>query len=723
MEHESILSLLLALSAASLLPMLVMIVRSSLCPKAREKRIRWLWLFSGSVFVAMWLLRSANACYDALTASAQWYEVGLEGLFQTVDAFCVDANYITYVQKTRCMMAAVTQNTGWITAASIYASVLDVLAPVAGGAVVLDVLMSIFPRLCLWFLRMLVLRPKYYFSQLNPESLALAKSLLALPHKLLRRPVIVFAGVAKDDPLVQEATAPGMLCIRKALNDISLNCHGVREFFLSAQNENENIQMLLALSADSHAQYLCDAHVVLFVQTDAYVQVERSVRQKLLDGGMTEDHLPVINPVRSYRNLIVNMLKAVPLYEPLMDKKPEADGSKTLTVTILGGGAIGMEMLLNTYWMGQLPDCKLTVNVVSRESEQSFWGRLDRINPELRHTMTPGHKLLRIWPEEESATAAPYCTVNYMCCDVTSCAFTGLLQADAPDDRLLKTDYFLVTLGDDRENIAMAEQLCRHIGQYHLTQPEMLRTVISYVVYDPQMTALLNRQKTCCSYGKKADIYLQAVGALDDVYSAQNILMADEEPLVRQMHATYLARDTRKQVHAQRIKDDYKYWGNRARVAHRKYKLYAMGIRHLSVFDAKEEDYLESVYQADQTGRERVQRNAPEDKVLFDRLAWLEHRRWNAFTRVYGFRHSDQYTRYGDPEKDRDSYKHMQLMLHPCLVECDASGLHLYRDADGKLCCREDARPDRLDALCLALDALHYEKGDMKGYDYPQYDF
>jgi hypothetical protein len=63
----------------------------------------------------------------------------------------------------------------------------------------------------------------------------------------------------------------------------------------------------------------------------------------------------------------------------------------------------------------------------------------------------------------------------------------------------------------------------------------------------------------------------------------------------------------------------------------------------------------------------------PEDtakrQILEDRkhmLAWVEHRRWNAFTRTMGYQSTDAL------EKNLASYashKNMPLKLHPCLVE------------------------------------------------------
>ena len=47
-------------------------------------------------------------------------------------------------------------------------------------------------------------------------------------------------------------------------------------------------------------------------------------------------------------------------------------------------------------------------------------------------------------------------------------------------------------------------------------------------------------------------------------------------------------------------------------------------------------------------------------------LAWLEHRRWSAYTRTMGYRSTDAMERYYFAE---NNHKNMSLKLHPCLVE------------------------------------------------------
>jgi hypothetical protein len=61
---------------------------------------------------------------------------------------------------------------------------------------------------------------------------------------------------------------------------------------------------------------------------------------------------------------------------------------------------------------------------------------------------------------------------------------------------------------------------------------------------------------------------------------------------------------------------------------------------------------------------------------LLHEMAWLEHRRWNAYMRSMGFRSTckSEYSVYAAID-NKGSYKQMDLKLHPCLVECDKKGI------------------------------------------------
>ena len=161
---------------------------------------------------------------------------------------------------------------------------------------------------------------------------------------------------------------------------------------------------------------------------------------------------------------------------------------------------------------------------------------------------------------------------------------------------------------------------------------------------------------------------------------------------------------------------------------HLGYKVYSVGYFEKSIFDVQGID--DPLYVKDRlAGYERFKGLAGGKEEggqgLLHRLAYLEHRRWNAFTRVKGFRYSSEYLRY---EKSTGSYKHMSLKLHPCLVECDDRGIRAELDEKGvpvqdSLFKEEDAeRRDLRDELSYELYGKGLNSYDFKEYDYPCYD-
>ena len=55
------------------------------------------------------------------------------------------------------------------------------------------------------------------------------------------------------------------------------------------------------------------------------------------------------------------------------------------------------------------------------------------------------------------------------------------------------------------------------------------------------------------------------------------------------------------------------------------------------------------------------------DVLKLNLLAWLEHRRWTAFTRTRGYRYTAEINK--NLELNGTNHKNMELKLHPCLIE------------------------------------------------------
>ncbi len=699
-------------------------------------------VLSACLVASVWCLRYAVG-YFSLTfpengeLALTWWEEIFNSMVHALQTFSMDESYTEYIVKGKEMVSVIFgENSGWITAYGFYASVLNFAAPVAGGAILFEILAGIFPKIKLGLLYLVFRKDKYYFSELNDASLALAKSIFDANVSIIKRPVIVFADAytdnedENDSKRFAEAKLMGAICIRDDLPHIKKNRFGMRKFFLINKNESDNLKILAALADSANKEYLKKAEIFLFTNNNAYVQVERSVRDGLK---FEEKDMPVFVPVKSYRNLISNLLVEVPLYEPLQGKNRDADGNRSLTVTLIGTGDIITEMFLSTYWFGQILDCNLKINVVSQESEYDFRSRIDYVNPEIWRTTQKDDPILRINRKGEMADI--YAEINYLQCDVKSSQFISYLTDSSCG--VSDTDYFFVSLDSDEDNVSVADTVRKYVGHHHIKKNEPIKTVIAYVVQNSELSEILNRKRFYSFVGDKPDVYMYAVGNVQDVYSVNNVFLSAHEQFAQKSFEAYDAiqnTEERAKNHRERMKDDYRYWANLARGMHVKYKVYSMGLMKASLFDCP--DSPESYYRKQAEAYDEYKRvvagrfefeSAEHEAAhleLLHKMSWLEHRRWCAFTRVMGFRTTTDYNVYAVPGK-KDSYKQMDLKLHPCLVECDKKGIKGVISSKGIIDnsslfrCEDTDSFDLLDDLSYDLYRRKYIDYDFKQYDYP----
>ena len=360
-------------------------------------------IFTFGLTLSMWLLQYVADSHDPDFAYANWYERGLLSLYHTIKAFGADDNFLVGLKHLSGKIDI------WIFRHlyKIYATVLGFIAPLVSATLFLELLATVFPKLKLSLLRCCKNKKKYYFSELNERSLALAKSILETEK---RKVTIIFTDVYANKvqesttEILTEAKRIGAICLRDDITHIQKGGRGERKYFLIDDNEIKNLQTLTNLTNNFNYEYLEYSEIYLFCQDYIYTDVEKQVRKKLenkyKDNAKKryEDVKPIIIPIRQYRNLITNMLEKTPLYEPIIHKRRENPKDElTLNVTILGIGDIGTEMFLDTYWMGQMLNCKLNINVISRELEKEFWGKIDYINPEIRRTIFALKKFIKFF--------------------------------------------------------------------------------------------------------------------------------------------------------------------------------------------------------------------------------------------------------------------------------------------------------------------------------------
>lgn len=683
---------------------------------------------SGFLILSIWLLRFAVGYFTIVTAECRADELTpleevMNSLFGALRTFSMEEEYKEYILDIKTLIAEIVPDVHWgfsviQSLAVAYASLLNFIAPIIGGAIILEILASIFPKFRLKW-SYLSKRPKYFFSELNAASLALAKSIYNEEND--KKPIFIFTDTYVDDEeekeyeLLLEAKKYGAICVRDDLAHVKKVKSGIRSYYLMDENEFGNLQTLLCLTEDHNVEFIKDSQIYLFVNSDAYVQIEKQINKEfdesekkkaLLKGG----EKPLIVPVNGYRNLVHNLLVDVPLYEPLINNA----GKTKLSVTILGNGIIGTEAFLSTYWSGQMlvsdssnnektiSECELAINVVSKDKENVFWSKIDYINPEIKKTMQISDSGLNddiLCNDGAGNKNNAYCKVKYIEADVKIGGFWDSNTNETKD--LLESDYFIVALGNDSDNISVAEKLRRLIGKKHLEEvrnDKVGNVVISYAVFNSNLANVPNSNKHyCCREKGKSDIFMHAFGSLEQVYSCDNVYMSKYKLLAEGIGAAY-DRTQMREKHVEEHKNrGYSYWSDLTRAMHIKYKAFSLGLIKQSVFDfvnngpTWNEDYNEYVKKQCGIYKETATVNSKKEKddteKSFDKinaiysedyykqvLAWLEHRRWNAFIRTQGFQHTNEFRK--NFQLNGKDHKNMELKLHPCLVEAKKPDLN-----------------------------------------------
>lgn len=644
----------------------------------------------------------------------------VNSFLHALQTFSMDEDYTGYWLNGQAMIGYILPGSDLARIVyNIFMGLLNIMAPVVGGAIVFEMLTKAFPSIKLFFSNFIIWKEKYYFSELNENSLALARSILSDPSR--RRSALVFTDAYADDEeeesteWLSEAKAMGAVCLKADLLHIAynkLNRKGTH-IFLIDKAENNNVGILSGMLDEKKIITYQNACIYVFSNDRKYSCIEDEVsrlvsieEEKVRQyNDKTADRknkikMPYIVPINIVRNMADTLMQEVPLFEPLTGTE-----QKQLTVTIIGGGSIGTEMFLAAYRYGQILDVKLNINVISKEPEKTIGGhtgfnnKIDFINPEILRSADPKDKML-IYNCDPShpERSEPYMDYSYYSFDVMTDSF---IEEITNDERLLDTDYFIIALGNDEDNFLIADRIKCIVGRHHMFSAPEKKTVIAFSIYNPDLANKLNEfpQRRYVKNSECSDVFMYAFGCKDDVYSCNNVFFEGISYSAfltgknYEKHAgmnAVKAREENEEIvyrhHEKMIKDIYNHKSSMARLMHLKYKFFSAGDYFTdeethSIFS---KDYNPS--DSDSYNRKRLARYKEHFKIvdesdrLWHRLAWLEHRRWNAFMRTCGFRSvsADKIKTYYSLkcfEHPDANHKFISLKLHPCIVECSENGM------------------------------------------------
>jgi len=620
-------------------------------------------------------------------------------LIRTMQTFSLDENYFGSIVIGKKLFFNEFNSRFLSEFYGLFASVLNICAPIISGAIILGILTSLFPRMKLFFMPF---REKYVFSELNDRAICLAEDIIKETGNNKKQPLIIFTDAYIDynseaiSELLQRAKDIGAICIKDDLLEISFLYVKDLHFILIDKEDINNIHSLIALVTENIERFKNKCHIYVFSQNPE----ASSIVKKLIKDYNLETSEIIIKLIQEYTGIVYNLFNDVPLYYPLLAKGlSNYSEKKELIVTIIGGGKIGMEVFLGTYWCAQMLDCKLRINVITKKAKK-FKAKINYINREILLSGVDRQEFLRVFPNQD-IYAEPYASFSFYSTDVESDGLFSILdKKDTTGFSLLLSDYFIIALGTDNLNITTADNLDRKIRREALNERRDLnelinkKPVIAYSVYDSKINEELNKTNSQDDY-----TYLHAFASLKKIYSCKNIFMNNVKELAYDINKKHNKTDE-----AKFLKDEYNWWSSIARTFHLNYKVFSIfellesTKKHKDVTEEERKKYWEIVH---------------EKEAINIRLSWLEHRRWNAFMRTKGFTAPtpSQWEQYAF--KNDNDHKNIPLKLHPCIVESSETSQITINDWNDP----NYENNKKLDCLDIASIKVYQTKKIRKGID------
>lgn len=685
------------------------------CIILRKKTDRKRLFFLGYLFLLIWGVRFWVCLQPGFyEETLNIFEKLVDSFLHSLQTFSMDEDYTLYLTFGKSCLQA--HGFDFLPRAyGIGISLLNICAPVLGGAVLLDILVDFFPDLKLWIFTR---RHKFVFSELNNDAVTLAEDIyrnqnyrnLISMGKFDRKPVLLFLNVYRDESetrteLLGRAKALGAVCLNTDILHISLKRSKTVNYFLIDADSNVNIctlTQLLEPNEDDTLLWPMDpaqkdpiTRIFVFGQDDNGNTLIRKIcaeHQKVYDNVL-------VRPIQEHMSAATNLMYDVPLFLPLFSKPQHAQGD--LHLTVLGSGELAEEVFKAFYWCGQMTDVRLHVRVLAPDGKQ-MEQRIAERYPELLESCRPSSPLLQIRPFDPSARMnPPYCeSMDFY--DISDLSQVSQYPAAV----IRNTDYYVVALETDEENLRITNQLKTHIARDLLQADSQEHPVIAPAIEEQRLAQAVQLPEPGLY-----EPYVVPFASRESRYSCKNVFLTNFTEKDVSIKSIY------QKIHQQNDqKDIYATQSSVARAVHAPYKLFGLHLlRQVKLTEDVATRYLVSGEISLTTAQE-------------NQFAWLEHRRWNAFLRSQSFTcpTREQYARFF---AQTGNTKSIVLKLHPCLVESQVEPTALK-----VLPQFTDPAYDYLDYVTMYtyrlkssqagkeenLDDLR--RADYKKYDYPAYD-
>lgn len=461
--------------------------------------------------------------YLELFAEEKWRGIKafLLSLHNTFRLFILDVDFDFILSHAQDVQS------GFGTVYTMYAAFLFVLAPLLTFGVVLSFFKNIFAYLS--FLGCFF-SDVFIFSDLNPKSIALAKSLKANNPKR----TLIFTNVyevSDEDThlLIENAHELGAIIFKKSISDIGFHIHSKRKsitFFVIDDLQSDNMKQSLNLIE----KYKERENVSLYVFATG---TENELPLSTVDAGKIK-----VRRIDEIRSLINRHLydEGNQIFEHAISYD---DKEKMISALVLGMGNHGMEMAKALPWFCQMDGYRLYVNIFDKNCYLKSY--FEAACPEL---MDDKHN-----KDFTTDGEAHYSIDIYDNTDVETIEFWKKIK------KIPKVTYVFVALGDDEINIRTAAKLRSWF------EKEGAKPRIDVLVRETEKAKALQGIKNYS--GQEYNIHF--FGDLETSFSETVILNSELEEMALKRHKRWGAEEDF-------WKYEYNYQSSIASVIHQKAK-------------------------------------------------------------------------------------------------------------------------------------------------------
>lgn len=439
----------------------------------------------------------------------------LLSIYSSLRLFLLDGDFdviISHVQESQISFSS---------AYTTLTAVLCIVAPFLTFGVVLSFFKNVFAYLDYWGS---FFSEVYVFSDLNPKSMALAKSLKENNSKR----VIVFTGV--DEQNEEDVHKLGAIIFRRNILDVDFRFHSKRKsitFFAVSEDQVENLKQALALIE----QYREREKTLLYVFA---TKTENELLLSTADKGKIK-----VRRVNEVRSLISRLLydEGMKIFDSAVAYD---DKEKMISAIVLGMGEHGTEMAKALPWFCQMDGYRVYINLFDKNKnvKTSFVGECPELMDEAHNKdfTTEGEAHYSIDIHDET--------------DVETMKFWERMK------EIPVVTYVYIALGNDETNIRTAVKLRSWF------EKEGMNPQIDALVRDTDKAKAL---EGVTNYSGQA-YRINFIGDLQTSYSEDVILGSDVEQ-------TALARHLKWGEEEAFWKYEYNYQSSVASAIHHKMKI------------------------------------------------------------------------------------------------------------------------------------------------------